>query len=185
MIAKITLAAILVWATSSVSHADAVIRPGDTIQTRLTGVPFELADEYRIETTLDDGLISIPHLAQRIRATGLTASQLAKVIEDRLKAEKIFTTPTITVNVAQQRTVVIGGAVRGPGRQLWSPDMTLLGAISAAGGYNEFPKDEIRLIRDENGQKAIKTFSRKRLAKFPGEDPRLLPGDRVEVVGDL
>jgi protein involved in polysaccharide export with SLBB domain len=185
MMYKTLLLAVFSTTLAVSALAEATIRAGDTIQTRLTGVPSELAEDYRIETTVDDGMLSIPHISQRIKVTGLTSSQLAKVIEDRLKAEKIFTNPTMTVNVVQQRTVVVGGAVRGPGRQLWSPDMTLLGAISAAGGYNEFPKDEIRLFREENGGKTLKSFSRKRLARFPGEDPRLLPGDRIEVVGDL
>jgi protein involved in polysaccharide export with SLBB domain len=109
--------------------------------------------------------------------------QLATAIERRLKDEKIFTIANvnITQNANQnQRTIIVGGAVRAPGRQPWFSDLTLTAAITAA-GLSEWATDGIKLTR---GNRALR-FSRKAIKKDPSLDPKVLPGDVVEVEGDF
>lgn len=160
------------------SGSNAVMRVGDAFELRMTGMPAEDAQMYSLIFTIGgDGMVNIP-LGGQIRAAGLSQSQLEKAIERRLIDEKIFTNPTATINVPNQaRFVTVGGNVRAPNRQPWSSDLTLLVAIAAAGGGNEWAGDKIDLIR--GGQ--IQTFSLKRLNKSPADDPRLLPGDRLDL----
>jgi polysaccharide export outer membrane protein len=140
-------------------------------------MPPEDATQYAQPFTIgSDGYFNIP-LAGQIRAEGLTQSQLERAIERKLVEAEIFRFPTATIFVeAQTRFVTVGGAVRAPQRVAWSPDLTLLTAVSAAGGGGDFAGDKIELVR--SGKKA--TYSRKRIEKDPSQDPRLMPGDRIE-----
>ena len=160
-----------------IAGQSAVFRSGDTFELSLGGAPLEYTTELRNQYTIGgDGYINVPYAGQ-IRAAGLTQSQLERAIEQRLIAEKMFRFPTITINVgAQARFVTIGGQVRAPGRQPWTPDLTLLAALAAAGGPSEFGGDKVRLTRNSE----VSQYSIKRLKRNPKEDPRLFPGDQVE-----
>jgi protein involved in polysaccharide export with SLBB domain len=109
----------------------------------------------------------------------LTQSQLEKAVQTKLIEEKIFRWPTITINVPERsRLITVGGMVRAPQRIFWSADMTLMSALNAAGGPADFAGDKIRLTRN----KKPTNFSRKKLVKFPDQDPKLLPGDQIEAL---
>lgn len=157
---------------------NAALRFGDTFELRMTGMPQEDAGMYALIFTIGgDGMVNIP-LGGQIRAAGLTQSQLEQAIEKRLIDEKIFTSPTATINMsAAARFVTVGGNVRAPNRQPWSSDLTLLVAVAAAGGGNEWAGDKIDLIR--GGQRTM--FSLKKLNKDPSQDPKLQPGDRLDL----
>jgi protein involved in polysaccharide export with SLBB domain len=155
----------------------ATFRAGDTFELRLSGMPADAAAEYTQPYTIGgDGYLTIP-LVGPIRAAGLTQTQLERAIERRLVEGEIFRFPTALINVgAQARFVTVGGAVRNPNRFPWSPDLTLLTAISAAGGGGDFAGDKVELIR--GGKVAV--YSTKKIRKDPSLDPRLMPGDRLE-----
>lgn len=157
---------------------NAVFRANDSFRLSLSGMPSEDALQFSQQpfTIGSDGFFNIP-LAGQIRAAGLTHSQLERAIERKLIEEDIFRFPTATIFVdSQARFITVGGAVRNPNRFSWTPDMTLLTAISSAGGGGDFAGDKIELIR--GGKKTV--FSRKRLEKDPTQDPKLIPGDRLE-----
>jgi len=164
--------------TGAGSSAGAAFRPGDSFQLRMTGMPAEDALMYALDFTIGgDGYVNIP-LGGQVRAAGLTQSQLEKAIERKLVDEKIFRWPTATINVPNQvRFVTVGGSVRQPNRLPWSSDLTLLSALSAVGGPGDFGGDKVNLIR--NGE--VTQYSIKKLKKKPVDDPRLLPGDQVDL----
>jgi polysaccharide export outer membrane protein len=159
------------------SEGAATFRAGDSFELRLTGMPSDAAQEYSQPFTIGgDGYLTIP-LVGPIRAAGLTQSQLERAIERKLVEGEIFRFPTALINVAAQaRFVTVGGAVRNPNRFPWSSDLTLLTAISGAGGGGDFAGDKVELIR--GGKVAV--YSTKKIRKDPSLDPRLLPGDRLE-----
>jgi polysaccharide export outer membrane protein len=164
-------------ATAPAMEAGATFRANDSFRLKLSGMPAEDAAQFESPFTIGgDGVFSIP-LAGPIRAAGLTQSQLERAIERKLVEAEIFRFPTATIYVeAQTRFVTVGGTVRVPQRVPWAPDLTLLTALSSAGGDSDFAGDKVDLIR--NGKKAI--YSRKRIQKDPSKDPLLKPGDRVE-----
>jgi len=110
---------------------------------------------------------------------GLTPAQLASSIENGYKSARIFTNPTITIVMQPQaRFVNIGGAVRAPARIPFTEDMTLLTAISAAGGFNDFADQKrVRLLRGS----VAKSYDVRQFRRDPGLDPKLQPGDKIEV----
>ncbi len=157
-----------------------VLRPNDVIELRLSGMPPDDAQQFTgtAYTVGGDGTVNVP-FAGSMQAAGRTPEELARAIERSLVEKKIFRWPVANINVASTvRFVVIGGNVRVPSRMPWSPDLTLMSAIAAAGGTGDFASDKVNLIR---GGK-ITLYSYKKLKKDPSQDPRLLPSDQVDLL---
>ena len=159
--------------------ADSVLRPGDPVEIRVSGVPAEEQTQVNNVYTVDaGGMVNMPYI-NKVRAAGLTPGQLAGAIESGYKAAQIYTNPTITIMMQPQtRFVNVGGAVRAPNRVPYTEDMTLLAAINAVGGFNDFADQKrVRLLR---GSEAT-VYDVRQFRKKPGLDPKLQPGDKVEV----
>ena len=159
--------------------AQATLRVGDPIELRVGGVPAEEQAQLNNTYTVDAaGEINLPYI-NRIKAQGLTPSQLAQAIEGNYKSEKIFTNPTITILMQPTaRFVNVGGAVRSPSRVPFTEDLTLLAAINAAGGFNDFAdQKKVRVLRGND----VKLYDVRQARRDPSQDLKLQPGDRVEV----
>ncbi len=160
--------------------SQAPLRSGDTFELRLNGVPSaEAQDVYGQYTVADDGMVSLPLLVGAVRASGLTPPQFARAAEKKYVEQKIFTNPTIQINLpTQSRFVTVGGAVRAPQAVPWSADLTLSTAIKRAGGPSDFANmKKVRLTRE--GKTLV--FNLKIADRDPNQNPKLLPGDEVEV----
>jgi len=159
--------------------ADAVLRPGDPVEMRISGVPADEQTQVNNVYTVDaSGMVNMPYI-NKVRAGGLTPAQLASAIENGYKAAGIFTNPTITIMMQPQtRFVNVGGAVRAPNRVPFTEDLTLLTAINAAGGFNDFADQKrVRLLRGSDA----KIYDVRQFRRDPSLDPKLQPGDKVEV----
>ena len=161
--------------------ASATLRPGDAFDMRLTGMPADVVQDIaNIQYTVGpDGTVNIP-LIGKTKASGLNPTQLEDAIQARYIADKIFTRPTVIINVIQgTRYVSISGGVKQPNRLPWSSDMTLGSAIGNSGGLGDFgnPKG-IRIIREG---KVFGIYNYKEIQKDPAKDVKLLPGDQVTV----
>lgn len=159
--------------------ADAVLRPGDPVDMKISGVPAEEQTQVNNIYTVDaNGMVNMPYI-NKVRAAGLTPAQLASSIEGGYRSARIFTNPTITIVMQPQaRFVNVGGAVRAPARIPFTEDMTMLAAINASGGFNDFADQKrVRLLR---GNEA-KVYDVRQFRRDPGLDPHLQPGDRIEV----
>jgi len=160
-------------------YSQAALRAGDTFDMRLTGMPQETAADFTGQFTVsDDGNVSVP-LIGAVKAAGLSAPQLAQAIDNKLVAGKIFTHPTAIITLQQQsRTVTIGGGVRSPQALPWTSDLTLQTAIMRVGGASDYGNiAKIKLTRGTS--KSV--FNLKKVDKDPNQNPKLLPGDVVEV----
>ena len=155
------------------------LRSGDTVDVRIANVPPEDMSEWDAPYTVDEsGMLNLPFIGN-IKAGGLPPSQVQLAIQNKLISDGIYTNPTVTVNPPTgMRFISVAGAVRAPGRVPYTSDLTLMSAISAAGGANDFAGDKIRLTR---GGK-VEFYSRKKLYKDPSQDPRIEPGDQIEIV---
>jgi len=152
-----------------------VMRTGDKISIRLTGVP---EGEYLIEAQIPaSGDITVPLLTHPFHAAGRNASELATEITAAYKNDKIYTNPNVTV-IPEERFVNVGGDVRGPSRVLYTPDMTLLTAINSCGGFTEYANR--KAVRITRGQQII-IVNCVQATAVPGTDPALYPGDVIYV----
>lgn len=134
-----------------------VIGPDDVLDVSVWKEP-ELTRTLQVRP---DGKISMP-LLNDVQAAGFTAGQLSQTITERLK--KYLTAPQVTIILTQinsQKVYVIGEVTR-PGAYPVLPGMTILQAISSAGGLTQFANTKkIFLMRNENRIQAKYPFSYK------------------------
>jgi len=130
-----------------------------------------------------DGKISLP-LINDVQAAGLTPADLAAEITGRLK--KFLNDPQVTVIVTQinsRRVYVVGGVVRAGAYPLL-PGMTVLQAISSAGGFTVYADTKaIRVVRIVDGKQTELPFDYHAVLKGAksSENILLLPGDTIVV----
>jgi polysaccharide export outer membrane protein len=137
----------------------------------------------RVVPVRPDGKISLP-LLNDVQAAGLTPSQLAAEITESLK--KYVTSPQVTVIVTtinSQRVYILGEVTR-PGAFPLLPGMTVMQALSSAGGFTAFAKmKSIYVLRNENGKKVKYPFNYKDAinGKNSEQDIQLKAGDTIVV----
>jgi polysaccharide export outer membrane protein len=130
-----------------------------------------------------DGKISLA-LLNDVQAAGLTPMQLGSAIAEKL--QKFISEPQVTVIVASinsQRIFVVGEVGR-TGTYTLLPNMTVMDALSSAGGFTPFAKrTKIYILRKENGKMSSIPFNYKEAIKGrrPEQDIALKPGDRIVV----
>jgi protein involved in polysaccharide export with SLBB domain len=94
------------------------------------------------------GAISLPLLGE-VQAAGATTSELARLIGESLRKRiGLSDTPNIAVEVVQYRPFYIVGAVNKPGEYPYRPDLTVLQALSIAGGLLGSGESGLRLTRE-------------------------------------
>jgi polysaccharide biosynthesis/export protein len=130
-----------------------------------------------------DGKISLPLLSD-IQAAGLTPTQLAAQITEKLS--KLVNNPEVTVIVTainSQRIYVLGEVARA-GAYPMLPQMTVLQAISSAGGLGQFANQkDIYVLRTENGKQIRFPFNYKEVLRGQKTEQNILlkPGDTIVV----
>jgi len=149
------------------------LRSGDSLVITLQGVPDPTANTLQID---EQGLVTLPYIGQ-VTAAGTTTAGLSQKIREAYVSKKIYTTVDVSVSVTE-RYVYVGGEVARPGRIIWTPDLTVTKAVQAAGGFTLYAKEaRISLVRD----RAAYDIDANLAQKSPMEDPRLMPGDSIQV----
>ena len=140
-------------------------------------------DVSRVVPVRPDGKISLP-LLNDVQAAGLTPAQLAAQVTESLK--KYVTNPQVTVIVTtiNSHRVYILGEVTRPGAFPLIPGMSVLQALSSAGGFTQFAKvKSIFVRRFENGKEEKFPFNYREVigGKKPEQDILLKAGDTIVV----
>ncbi|HUV70439.1 MAG TPA: polysaccharide biosynthesis/export family protein [Terracidiphilus sp.] len=106
----------------------------------------ELSRTIRVD---DDGNIRMPMLQRPIHANGLLPVELEKAITTALVEEHLMVSPVVTVTVVEyhSRPITVVGAVRTPITFQANGTVTLLEAITRAGGLAENAGTEILISR--------------------------------------
>lgn len=134
-----------------------------------------------------DGMISVPLIGD-IRAGGITPEQVAKTIRDRLAS--YIRDPNVTVIVTNLRSheylsrVRITGAVRAPSSVAYRQGMTVLDAVLAAGGVNDFAApNRTKLYRRDKGKAQVFDIELDDILKRGRLETNivLMPGDVITV----
>ncbi|MET0597090.1 MAG: polysaccharide biosynthesis/export family protein [Mesorhizobium sp.] len=99
-------------------------------------------------TVAADGTLSLPFAGQ-VQAAGATPSELSKAIGDRLRDEMgLGRAPNVAVEVVEYRPFFIVGHVTKPGEFPFRPGLTVLQAMSIAGGLQRREEGVTRLERE-------------------------------------
>jgi polysaccharide export outer membrane protein len=128
-----------------------------------------------------DGRISLP-LLNDLSAAGMTPEQLAEAISK--DAAKYVRDPVATVMVKEihSRKVYVMGEVAKPGSFDLGNEMTVVEAISEAGGFVEgAKKGDVVIVRHENGKEQRYKFNYNDFVhgKNVQKNIKLLPGDVI------
>jgi protein involved in polysaccharide export with SLBB domain len=151
-----------------------IFNSGDKITVVLTDIPNA---PLQMEQVIPEGGEITLHLNFKLLAIGRTVKELQDEIH-RHYVPRFYQRCTVNVR-ATDRYFYVDGFVKGPNRYLYSGDLTVLKAVTAAGGFSDFGnRKRVQLIR-VNGKKERINCDQ------AGNDPRLdlpmFPGDRVYV----
>ncbi|MBE0613260.1 MAG: polysaccharide export protein [Burkholderiales bacterium] len=121
------------------------LESGDVISVYVLGEDDLKREKVRLT---DAGTIQFPVLGE-IRIKGLTAGELEQKITSGLKAAEYLKNPKVTVNIDEYRPFFINGEVSKPGGYPYVPGLTVLKAVSIAGGFKDrASKTNMYVVRD-------------------------------------
>ncbi|MBW2526899.1 MAG: polysaccharide export protein [Deltaproteobacteria bacterium] len=106
---------------------------GDVFELHIIGEE-DLPTEY---TVAPNGTVDLPYI-NRVEVAGLEPHEISDLVRNRLIAADVLTKPVVVVNIKayNSKRVEVFGEVDKPGSFPLEPGMTLLRAISQAGGFN-------------------------------------------------
>jgi polysaccharide export outer membrane protein len=166
-------------AIPATADPDYVIGPADVLNISVWKEP-ELTASVPVRP---DGKISLP-LLNDVDAAGLTPMALGNSITEKLK--KFLADPRVSVTVSQtnsQRVYILGEVAR-PGAFPLLPHMTVLQALSTAGGFGQYAdQKKIYVLRTENGKQVKLPFDYKQVIKGRNAEQNIFlqPGDTIVV----
>lgn len=152
--------------------------PLDKITIEVDGLP-ELLREVVVD---GEGMISYP-MAGSVKAGGLTTTQLARTLEDRMRRGYVRD-PRVNVNVVEavSNVITVDGQVNRPGIYPVYQDMTLIKAIALASGETDYARTSIVMVfREVAGQQYVGLYDLRAIRFGNYADPRLYPNDKVVV----
>jgi len=103
---------------------------GDEIRLTVDGFD-NLTNTYNVG---DEGTISVPMLST-VPVSGKSTRELEGLIAGMLKEKELAVDPSVSVQVLKYRPFFILGEVQRPGQYPYVPGLTVLTAVSIAGGY--------------------------------------------------
>jgi len=129
------------------------------------------------------GKVSLP-LLNDVQAAGLSPMELSKVIAEGLQT--YINNPEVTVSVTEinSRRIYVAGEVSRPGAYPLLPNMTVLQALTGAGGFTAFARLKgIYVLRTENGRQVKHPFNYREVinGKKPEDNIQLQPADTLVV----
>jgi len=122
-----------------------VIEPNDVLEIFVWKEP----DLSRKVLVRPDGRISFP-LVQDLQAAGLTPAELKGKVEELLKDYLAAPNVTVIVDAIQHYRIYVTGKVNSPSSFMVEKPITVLQALSLAGGFAEFA--------DEGGIKIVRAY---------------------------
>ena len=156
-----------------------IIGPTDVLEINVWREP----DLSRTIPVRPDGKITLP-LLNDVQASGLTPLELKAGIEKRLA--EFVESPTVSVAVLEihSKNIFVLGQVESPGQYPLQQDLTVLQALSLAGGLAEWAdKGDVVILRNENGKQSRIKFDYKNVSKGKHLEKNIVlqPGDTIIV----
>ena len=156
------------------------IGAGDTLQVSVWKEPDVTVPSVVVRP---DGKITMP-LIKEVEVAGLTPPEAEKRITDSLAKYITGANVTVVVSAITSKKVYVIGAVRKEGTVSYTYGMTVLQALSEAGGLTDYAKRrKLYVLRTENGRDYRLDFNYEEAVKGERMDQNivLLPGDTVVI----
>ncbi|HVZ30862.1 MAG TPA: polysaccharide biosynthesis/export family protein [Polyangiaceae bacterium] len=158
---------------------DYTLGAGDTFEVTVYGEE-DLSGKYRIA---EDGTINFP-LVGRIAVGGKPPGEIANSIQTALLEKNILRDPHVSVFMLEQTSkhVALAGSVAKPGSYPLTAGMTVIDAISAAGGLSSLASGNNTIVtRRVDGKLQRYTVEVEKIIEGKAEDFSLQDGDIVYV----
>jgi polysaccharide export outer membrane protein len=157
-----------------------IIGEGDVLQVSVWKEPDASVPSMVVRA---DGKITVPFIKEVVVA-GMTAAQAEEMIAAKLKPFIMDPDVTVVVREVHSKKIYLVGAVRKTGAVEMTHPMTVLQALTEAGGPNDFAKKkDIYVLRTSNGAQVKLPFNYDAAIKGEqtGKDYWLMPNDMVIV----
>lgn len=154
----------------SSGEEDTTLGASDVFDIRVFGEE-DLSGTYRVA---QDGTIDFP-LIGRVEVAGLEPTDVADLIEERLRVAQYMRDPQVSIFVQEynSKRISVLGAVREPGSFPMQSGLTVVQAISLAGGFTALAnRDGTTVARRVNGQ----------IQRIPVHVDRITSGQEEDVV---
>lgn len=155
------------------------IGSSDVIVVEIVGEK-DLPREYQVAS---DGTVDLPYI-HRVKVAGLEPQQVQEVVRRRLIEEQVLTDPSVVVRVSayNSKRVTVLGEVQDSGSLPFEPGLTLVQAISLAGGLNAIADaDRIKLTRKTADGSMTVVVSVRAIMDGRSPDIPLQAGDQLYV----
>jgi protein involved in polysaccharide export with SLBB domain len=153
---------------------------GDAFELRIVGED-KLPTEY---TIAEDGSVDLPYV-DRVQVEGLEPQQIAERVKELLIEKEVLLKPIVSVIVKKynSKRIEVQGEVRKPDAYPLEPGMTLVGAISRAGGLTSIAdKSGVTIRRKTKGGRVVAaTVSYSAIIDNEIPDVPLQAGDSIYV----
>jgi polysaccharide export outer membrane protein len=150
----------------------------DVFEVRVFGES-DLSDTYRVAA---DGTIDYPFVG-RISVIGMRSGDVQELIATKLK-DGYLKSPQVSLMVKEwnSRKVSVIGQVQKPGSVAYFPNMTVVDAIAAAGGFTGIAsKNAVTLRRESKGSVESKNCPVAEISEGRAPNVVLRPGDILVV----
>ena len=153
--------------------------PGDMFTLDVVGEK-DLPRDFQVAS---DGTVDFPYV-HRMQVQGLEPQEVARAVRERLIALRILIDPSIIVSIKEynSKRITVLGQVQRPGSFPLTPGMTLVQAISNAGGLNAIANgDRVNLTRKDKQGATTVVLSFDSITDGSSPDIPLQAGDQIYV----
>ncbi|MDB4968032.1 MAG: polysaccharide export protein [Myxococcales bacterium] len=157
---------------------DTSLGVGDSFEVRVFGEA-DLSGLFKVGV---EGNITFP-LVGVLHVEGLDAQAVSKLIADKLR-EGILRDPQVTVLIKEQtsKKIYVLGQVVHPGTFSYTPSMSVVEAITVAGGFTGLAaKNDTSVTRSELGKKTTVRVPVADIGEGKARNVYLRPGDIISV----
>jgi polysaccharide biosynthesis/export protein VpsN len=155
------------------------VGPGDVFSLEIMGEK-DLPREYQVAS---DGSVDLPYL-QAVQVGGLEPQEISRLIRKLLMERQILSDPSVVVQVKEynSRRITVLGQVVKPGTFPYTTGLTLIQALSQAGGLTGIANlDKVNLTRRvANGSRTV-VIAINQIMEGRAPDIPLQSGDRIFV----
>lgn len=155
------------------------VGPGDVFSLQIVGEK-ALPTEYQVAS---DGTVDLPYL-HRLEVAGLEPQEIARLVRRRLIEGKILTDPSVVVSIKEynSKRIVMLGQVQKPGSFPLTPGLTLMQALSLAGGVTSIANTgRVNLTRSVAGGTRTVHVNLDDITSGSSPDIPLQAGDRIYI----
>jgi len=160
------------------TETNEVLGPGDIVSVRVFREP-DLTGKYRIP---DQGPNEFPLIGE-VSMAGKTPQELQAELT-RLLGDGFLVNPQVTVFVEERNSqrIHVLGQVQKPGTFAYSPNMSVIEAITLAGGFSQLAsRNNVKISRTVDGKESVIKVQAGSISSGSASNVRLLPGDIVYV----